>query len=548
MESTSAPGGGETAQPMEGGFTRKASGLVRDFSQLDAWIYNVLALNLVILISFAYVSVSVTFPHASMWLSVVITGIFCTFEAIVYAYFMSIMPRSGGDYVFQSRILGGGIATVFAFTAIVLAQTVLVALVAYLGATLIIGPFFILLGAQYGWSWLIDAGNWLNTKDGIFLLMAAYILWCGAINIFGLRFYAKVQRYFFWTGMLCVGIVLVMLLFTSHADFVNNLNSFIGDNYGTQNAYQTVIHDGGTTSTSFSLWPTILASVFFALFLAFPHWGVFQGGEIRRASSLKENIYSIAGAEVFTVVAIAIFAALITSIVGTEFLYASGNLFFEGSDTPLPVPPFFGFFVAIASGSPFFIWVSFLMFFCWYIMLAPNAPLAVSRMLLAMSFDRVLPAWFGEVNPRFHTPVHALVVFTGLCLAVGALYAYSTWFVSLTAALVVPSLTAFGVTMIAAMLFPKLRGPMYRSTVADRNRILGIPLMSICALLFAIFVAFVDYEALTNDVLGINTTKGLIFVGVLYAIAFAVYFGAKLYRQRVDKFDLAMVYKELPIE
>src|SRR6476620_9853374 len=165
MESTSAPGDGGTSQPMEGGFTRKASGLVRDFSQLDAWIYNVLALNLVILISFAYVSVSVTFPHASLWLAVVVTGIFCTFEAIVYAFFMSIMPRSGGDYVFQSRILGGGIASLMAFTAIVLAQTVLVALTAYLGATLIISPFSILIGAQYGWDWLIDVGNWAATKD-----------------------------------------------------------------------------------------------------------------------------------------------------------------------------------------------------------------------------------------------------------------------------------------------------------------------------------------------------------------------------------------------
>ena len=78
----------ETAQ-MEGGFARKASGLVRDFSQVDAWIYNVLALNLVVLIAFFYVGGIVTFPHASLWGAVVICGVLCTFEAIVYAFFMA---------------------------------------------------------------------------------------------------------------------------------------------------------------------------------------------------------------------------------------------------------------------------------------------------------------------------------------------------------------------------------------------------------------------------------------------------------------------------
>ncbi len=549
MESTSAPAGGGPAKPMEGGFTRKASGLVRDFSQLDAWIYNVLALNLVILIAFAFVSVSVTFPNASMWLAVVICGVFCTFEAIVYAFFMAIMPRSGGDYVFQSRVLGGGVASLMAFTAIVLAQTVLVALTAYLGATLVISPFFILIGAQYDWNWLVDAGDWAATKDGIFILMVAYVLWCGALNIAGLKIYARIQRYFFWTGMACVGIVLLMLLFTSHSDFVSNLNSFMSDNYGVNDAYQATISAGGTVDTSFDLWDTILAVVFFALFLAFPHWGVFQGGEVRRAGSLKGNLYSIAGAEVFSFVVIAILAALVSSIVGTDFLHASGTLYFDGAENnPLPVPPFFGFFVAVAAGSPIFLWVAFVMFFCWFIMLAPNAPLGATRVLLAMSFDRVLPEWFGRVNARTHTPVNAIVVFILLCLTVSAFYAYSTWFVPLTASLVIPSLTCFGMTMVAAMLFPRLRGSMYRSTAADKHRIGGVPIMSICALIFAAFVVFVDYEALTNDVLAINTTKGLVFVGALYAVAFIVYFGSKLYRKRVDKFDLGVVYKELPIE
>src|SRR4029079_10139673 len=137
-------------------------------------------------------------------------------------------------------------------------------------------------------------------------------------------------------------------------------------------------------------WATILAAVFFSLFLAFPHWGVMQGGEIKRAGSLRNNIYAIAGAEVFSFVVIAIFAGLLVSIVGGDFLFASGGLFYGASpDNPLPVPPFFGSCVGSASGSAIFLWIAFIMFFCWFIMLAPNAPLGATRVMVAMSFDRV---------------------------------------------------------------------------------------------------------------------------------------------------------------
>lgn len=548
MESTSVPGSGP-AQPESGGFARKASGLVRDFSQVDAWIYNVLALNLVVLIAFAYVAVSATFPQASLWLAVVICGVLCTFEAIVYAFFMAIMPRSGGDYVFQSRVLGGGVATVFAFTAIVLSQTVLVALTAYLGATLVLSPFFILLGAEYSWSWLIDAGNNIAKPTGIFITSVIYIGWCAFINIKGLRLYALIQRYVFWLGMACVGIVLVMLLFTSHQDFVGNLNVFMSDNYGVDGAYDAVIAAGGTTDTSFSLEDTMLAAVFMSLFLAFPHWGVMQGGEIKRANSLRGNIMSIAGAEVFSFIVIAIFAGLLTSIVGSEFLFASGSAFYGGvADNPLPVPPFFGFFVALAAGSPIFIWIAFVMFFCWFIMLAPNAPLGATRVMLAMSFDKVLPEWFGRVNPRTHTPINSIVVFSVVCVGVTALYSYADWFVPLTVALVVPSLTAFGVTMVAAILFPRLRPAMFQSTVADKYRFMGVPVMSICAVVFLAFVIFIDYEAFTNDTLGINTSKGLTFVAILYGIALITYFGSKIYRKQAENYDISVAYKELPVE
>src|SRR3990170_1046296 len=70
-------------------FVRKASGLVRSWSMFDAFIY-------------AYC----WYFGGDLGTAVVVGGIFTLFEVIVYASLISAMPRAGGDYVWQSRILG----------------------------------------------------------------------------------------------------------------------------------------------------------------------------------------------------------------------------------------------------------------------------------------------------------------------------------------------------------------------------------------------------------------------------------------------------------
>lgn len=537
------------ASRMEGGFVRKASGLVRDFSQLDAWIYNVLAINAVVLLAMTYVSVIAIFPGANLVLAIAICGAFCVFEAVTYAFFTTIMPRSGGDYVFQSRVLGGGIATIFVGTGLVLTQFIIVALVGYLGATLVISPFFLLIGAEYGWQWLIDAGNWAATETGVFVIAAAYMLWSGVLNLRGLRVYALVQRYLFALGLACLGLFLILMLAASHDDFVTNLNGFMSENYDVNNAYQETIAAGGTADAGFSLWATIQAAVFAALFLVFSHWSVQQGGEIKRASSLRNNMLAILGSLLFSLALILAIAGLLVGKVGTDFLFASGTLFLEGSpEYVLPVPPFFGFFAVLANSSAILLWIAFIMFFTWFMMIAPNVPLACSRMMMAMSFDRILPAAVGRVHPRLHVPINAIVLVIIGGIAFSALYAYGQWFVPLTFALTLPTLNAFAATMVAAMLFPRRAPHIFKGTVADRYRIGKLSVMQIAAGVFFAFVVFVDYQILFNDTLGLNGTDALLTVAALYAIAIAVYFGSKIYRQRKENLDLTLAYKELPVE
>ena len=85
-------------------FVRKASGLVRAWSIFDAFIYATFSINLITLGLFIFSYC--WYFGGSLGTAIVVGGIFTIFEVIVYASLISAMPRAGGDYVWQSRILG----------------------------------------------------------------------------------------------------------------------------------------------------------------------------------------------------------------------------------------------------------------------------------------------------------------------------------------------------------------------------------------------------------------------------------------------------------
>jgi len=95
-------------------FVRKASGLVRAWSVFDAFIYATFSINLITLGLFIFSYC--WYFEGSLGTAVVVGGAFTVFEVIVYASLISAMPRAGGDYVWQSRILGRSIGFLLSVT------------------------------------------------------------------------------------------------------------------------------------------------------------------------------------------------------------------------------------------------------------------------------------------------------------------------------------------------------------------------------------------------------------------------------------------------
>src|SRR3979409_900812 len=86
-------------------FERTATGLRREASALDVFIYNTNNQNIGIGVTFIVLLVPALYLGGSMIWSTIFAGLLALPMAAVYAYFAAVMPRSGGDYVYIGRTL-----------------------------------------------------------------------------------------------------------------------------------------------------------------------------------------------------------------------------------------------------------------------------------------------------------------------------------------------------------------------------------------------------------------------------------------------------------
>src|SRR5256886_10032417 len=100
----------KTSSAIEGSqgkvFLRNATGLLREVSLLDAFIMNTFGMNIAVGAVFLFLQAPANFPNGNMLVAVIIGTLLMAFTLLwVYSTFAASMPRSGGDYVFVSRVL-----------------------------------------------------------------------------------------------------------------------------------------------------------------------------------------------------------------------------------------------------------------------------------------------------------------------------------------------------------------------------------------------------------------------------------------------------------
>src|SRR5467141_3585446 len=215
-------------------FLRNATGLVKAWSTFDAFVYSFWSVNLITLglygMSFAY-----TVPDGQLLAAILIFGVLTTFLVITYAMLVSVMPRTGGDYAWQSRVLGGGLGFVLSITG----WWFTLFLWAPIYANILNVQFFQPLAYTLG---LKDLAASLNGKTGVFVTCLIVLAFVSVVVTLGMETYARIQKICFWIGLGGLIVVCLLLLVYSQSDFQNAFNREAASLFGASgNAYQSTI-------------------------------------------------------------------------------------------------------------------------------------------------------------------------------------------------------------------------------------------------------------------------------------------------------------------
>src|SRR4051794_36172984 len=217
-------------------FVRKATGLVRGWSVRDAFIYAAFSINLVTLGLYIF-SYGPFIPKGSLMFSVLIAGAYLVLQGITYASLIAAMPRAGGDYVWMSRVLGGGIGFVLAVAGWWFILWLWVPIYANILNVEVLGP----MAAIVGWD---SAVTFLGGHDGVFFASFVTALLASFFIALGIRTYARIQKVCFYGGLFGLAVMIVLLLVNSKASFITHFNDQSKDFYGVDNAYAATMKAG----------------------------------------------------------------------------------------------------------------------------------------------------------------------------------------------------------------------------------------------------------------------------------------------------------------
>jgi APA family basic amino acid/polyamine antiporter len=537
-------------------FVRKATGLVRSWSVFDAFIYAFFSINLITLGLYSFSQMY--YFGGGLIPALIVSAVFIFFEVIVYAALISVMPRSGGDYVWQSRILGGAVGFILAVTGWWFILWLWVPLYGDMFRHIVLVPLLGVLGAKDTALWFAGTQNGAFTSSMIMLVIVSIFI------ALGMKTYARIQKFSFYGGMLGLFIVIVLLLTSSHEAFKTGLESNATSMFGAApGVYDATVILGTNAGAVLPLTGGTLGLIFLTLpylvfFNLWPNWGATLYGEVRGATDFKRNVSGMGWALGATTLLGILLLYAIGKTIGWEFYVQAGGAWWNyvwgyTTDLPaLPVWPYPALLAAFLTTSKLLQFVVVALMSLWWFGWSGTVFLSSTRVIFAAAFDRLLPEKVAEVDKRTGTPIYALLLMVVPSIVVAYLFAYNIAnFQSLTlCSTLVIAVTYLGTT-IAAIILPYRKPDLYKASPIAQYNVFGIPLITVAGVIFGGFLVFLLYQWIFDPNalygIGLKNTSSIIYMLSMYVLAAVIYFGFKAYRKSKG-IDLNKIHAEIPVE
>ena len=535
--------------PEQMAFARKASGLVRGLSFMDAFgvgfMNQGLTPSMWVMISFGLG----VYTGGNLIIATLLSAFLCGIGfSLVWGILGGSMPRSGGEYIYNSRILHPliGIAESFG-NAFVWIMWIFVL------APWTIDPGLVMMFQFLGMG---KAAEVVTTPWAVFLISSLVSLIALLFVVFGMKVFATVQKVVMVLGIVGCTIILLVFTFTSRDAFVlawNNLAAQYGslDYQGFLSTARTTIEGAGDVlPITWNWFDTFGVMVAGSWLFAYSYCITFIAGEVKRPD--KTIILANVSAILVPAFFMTWLAIVLYRTVGFEFLSATAwvdNLGEGLAGYTLPWSTNFVGLSAVITQNKFIVFMmalSFMLFNLWWVALSY---LAFPRILFAWGMDRMGPKWFADIDYRWASPVKNHI----LCFILGEIGIFLFAFfgdpmesLSVTGMEIV---SVFGITAIAAGVFPfsKRARQIWDSSPYKKWNILGIPVVTIAAVVNLIYLGILFYFFFFMAEMGEQElVKGsLILYGIVWALGIVWYFFWK-YRNRQVGVDINMTFGELP--
>jgi len=541
-------------------FVRRSSGLIRVMSPFSAFVYNVLTMGLIF--PWVYLQSPAAFPGSSLWLGILICTFFQTFISFSVIFLASAMPRSGGDYIFQSRILGGAIGYTSVMSGFVIWILQWVALSGWLFSTLGLAPLFVTLGVKLNSNVLLALGIFCWSKWGVIIISILLAAFTMGFLVSGFKNYVVAQWFLFGAVLVAFVLVLIVLALTKTESLIPRFNDFMSriatmqGNLPAGDTYRAIIEEvkaaGFNTIPRFSFLATLGVAPIAWMSLQWATYSVEQGSEIKGGGSFGNQFYILVGSLWFTGILLALQGWFFERAVGREFLvavsaesykYAAVQAFSLGNIS-FPFPSI----IVMILASPIVIVLVGIGYMANAFQVTCNCYIGMTRDMMAMALDRTLPEWISRVNPRLHTPVNAhLAYFIGSVFWIVAFNLVPVWG-SWTLGVSFACGYVFTISALAAALFPFKAPSIYNASPGARY---GKSVVWIGGIGFLFGMASVlSFIFVPNMGIAFTAPGGWkqasLVVGVV-VIAVVFYLASRAYHRKRG-IDISLAFKEIPPE
>ncbi|MGC9105566.1 MAG: APC family permease [Thermoprotei archaeon] len=523
-------------------FLRESSGLVREISP---WSSVMATFGLVtggvplLIISWLWLAPGISWP-----LAFTIT-LFPTLAMVSLYYVAGVsMPRAGGDYVFNARAAGPIVGFINYF-ALFVAFALSLGLYSYLGAQWF-AYLFTGLGLYYNDPNLVDLGNFFASTEGSVVVGTLIMVMTSLMAL---------RRTWTWTFSSVAGaisIVATLIMFAALAQihpqqFYSALADFTNVSDPAFEVYNSSVTNG-LTYVSDPVKYVYLGIPVVWYYFSWYNLPAAWSGEMRKP---KLNVlYSTIVVVLMVYVYYVLFTQLNINAFGERFLTSWSYIDYNGiNDTVYnslsSIGTFTPFFALLVNHNVLLYVIMFVAL--WLPNFYSNPPLAVAltRYLFAWAFDRILPSWVADVNPKYAIPVKATAIVLALGFLGVVLYAYVPA-ISLVDVTVVFEI-GYAVFAISVALMPYVRRQIYETAVPFKRRLLGVPVITWVGLFAFGFLVYTIYITLGNEVLLPINTETLASLGVIYGLGALIYAVSYFWNKR-NGIDITQVFKYIPPE